>query len=404
MKLIYLGIGYPVKGDQNIYTDLMKCFVRHGHTVTVVCSDENGDNLNRMAFSREIENGIDVIRVKTPSNVGNVSMIKKGIATLFEDAFFLSAVKKSIPNEKYDLILCSTPPITLTNTIDYLQKRNNTFVYLMLKDIFPQNAVDLGIIRKNSIIYKYFRTVEKRLYNKCNYIGCMSNANIKYILEHNEQIPKDRVGLCVNSLDDTVVYQCGPEKESILAEFEIPVNRTIFIYGGSLGAPQGIDQLIEFLRRQNNLDDRFYVICGKGKEAWKIQEYIDLTRPTNVRYIPWIEYRKYEKLAGACDIGMVLLNPNFTIPNFPSRLLTLTRNGMPVFCATDSVTDVGKIVAENGFGWSCNSGNVDEMISVADVICNSKSSYEDMGLRARQFYLDNYTTENTYLQIMDTIS
>jgi len=90
MKIIYLGIGYPIKGEQNIYTDLVKTFVEHGHKVTVVCSDTT---IGKQRFVREKEGGADVLRIQTGDVVGNVSVIKKGFITLMIDQIFLRIIK-----------------------------------------------------------------------------------------------------------------------------------------------------------------------------------------------------------------------------------------------------------------------------------------------------------------------
>lgn len=89
---------------------------------------------------------------------------------------------------KFDLIIYSTPPITFQRAVEYVKERDNAQTYLLLKDIFPQNAVDIGILSKNGwkgLIYKYFRKKEKKLYGISDRIGCMSEANCKYILSHN---------------------------------------------------------------------------------------------------------------------------------------------------------------------------------------------------------------------------
>ena len=91
---------------------------------------------------------------------------------------------------KFDLILYSTPPITFYKAIEYVKKRDGAKTYLLLKDIFPQNAVDLGMMSKTGLkglIYKYFRKKEKKLYAISDKIGCMSQANVDYVLKHNHQ-------------------------------------------------------------------------------------------------------------------------------------------------------------------------------------------------------------------------
>ena len=89
------------------------------------------------------------------------------------------AIKKYLSDVKIDLVLYPTPPITFANTIAYIKKRDGAYAYLMLKDIFPAGAVDLGALKKTGlkgVIYRYFRKKEKYLYRISDKIGCMSRG------------------------------------------------------------------------------------------------------------------------------------------------------------------------------------------------------------------------------------
>ena len=397
MKIIYLGIGYPVKGDQNIYTDLMKYFVRNGHNVTVVCSDETISE----KYSISVEDSIEVVRVQTGNVVGNVSIIKKGMSTLMVDYNFWGVIKKALSCRAFDLILCSTPPITLVKTVKYLKAKNKCPVYLMLKDIFPQNAVDLGMMSSKGPLYFYFRNMERKLYKLSDYIGCMSPANIQYVIDHNSYISQDKVSLCVNSVEDRLVTQYN--RDEVFRKHNIPCNSVVFLYGGSLGVPQGIDFLLSFLKTQINMSDRYFLICGKGKEAWKIKEFMQKEEPNNMKYLDWIPYEDYEALQQVCDIGMIFLNSRFTIPNFPSRLLSIIRNHKPVLAATDVSTDLGDIIVEGDMGWWCKSDDISSIELLVNEICCSPKEILSKGKNAYRFYYENYRVENTYNQIMSAL-
>ena len=139
------------------------------------------------------ERGIHVLRIKTGNITGNVNIIEKGIATILIDKQFQKAIDRYYSDEKFDLILYPTPPITLVGTVAYLKKKCDAASYLLLKDIFPQNAVDLGMLSKTGIkgiIYKVFRSKEKRLYKISDHIGCMSPANVNYVLKHNKFVKR----------------------------------------------------------------------------------------------------------------------------------------------------------------------------------------------------------------------
>ena len=130
-----------------------------------------------------------------------------------------------------------------------------------MKDIFPQNAVDIGMLNKSGFkkfIYFYFRKKEKKLYEISEYIGCMSEANRNYILKYNSEINPGTVEICPNSIEIIDMRVSQTEKNKIRKKYKIPLNQTVFIYGGNLGKPQGIPFLIQCLKSQLNNPDAFF--------------------------------------------------------------------------------------------------------------------------------------------------
>ena len=126
------------------------------------------------------ENNIEVLRVKVGNQFG-VGLVEKGITTLKVKPLLKKAIDSYLAEREYDLILYSTPPVTLADLVVYCKKKYKAKSYLMLKDIFPQNGVDLNLFSKKNVLYKYFRLKEKKLYQHSDRIVCMSNANINFI-------------------------------------------------------------------------------------------------------------------------------------------------------------------------------------------------------------------------------
>ena len=118
---------------------------------------------------------------------------------------------------KFDLILYSTPPITFTKVIALAKKENpGAKTYLMLKGIFPQNAIDLGMLSISGLkglLYKSFRKKEKRLYELSDFIGCMSPANVKYVLKYNPEVDVSKVEICPNSFEPNAMIGSLKEGE-----------------------------------------------------------------------------------------------------------------------------------------------------------------------------------------------
>ena len=178
----------------------------------------------------------------------------------------------------------------------------------------------------------------------------------------------------------------------------MPQDKKIFIYGGNLGKPQGIDFMINCLRSQIYNEKHFFLIVGAGTEFDKIQAYIDKEMPSNVKLLKRIPKEDYDSMVGACDIGLIFLDHRFTIPNFPSRLLAYMQAKLPVLAITDSHSDVGKVIVDGGFGWWCESNDVDGFSELISKIDSEKLAIKK---DAEYSYLvDNYSVERAYNIIM----
>lgn len=235
MNILFLSIAeFDSIYQREIYPDLLREFMNKGHEIYVVSSSERRNNEETRIIS---EGHCHILKVKV-GNITKSSLIEKGIATLLIERQFKRAIATYFANVKFNLIIYSTPPITFCNAIDYVKKRDGAKTYLLLKDIFPQNAVDLGMMSKSGIkgiIYKIFRNKEKKLYRISDCIGCMSKANVDYILTHNPEVNPSSVEVCPNSVDVIDMSVNERIRKEIRSKYDIPLDKTVFVYGGNLG-------------------------------------------------------------------------------------------------------------------------------------------------------------------------
>ena len=194
----------------------------------------------------------------------------------------------------------------------------------------------------------------------------MSPANVEYILKHND-IPNCKVEVNPNSIEVVSQDITNAERNEIRKKYGLPLDRPIFIYGGNLGKPQGIDFLIQCLQANINRTDCYFLIVGSGTEYGKLRQWFDKNKPKSASLLSALPKEDYDKLVRNCDIGLIFLDRRFTIPNFPSRILSYLENKMPIIAATDPNTDMEEIIYNNGFGYSCLHGDINkfnELISV----------------------------------------
>lgn len=397
MNILFLTLNYISDiSEPGIYTDLMREFIRKGHVLYIVVSAER-----RLRQPTEVmdSGGAKILRVKT-LNIQKTNLIEKGVGTLLLEYQYQQAIKKFWKDIKFDLILYSTPPITFNKVIASLKARCEAKTYLLLKDIFPQNAVDLEIFSKKSIFYKIFRRKEKTLYLLSDYIGCMSPANKEYVLRHNPFMNEDKIEICPNSLE--LREDIGPHitKKALLDKLNIPTDKLLFIYGGNLGRPQGVDFLMEVIAANEKRSDTYFIILGSGTEYARIKKWFDMTSPHNACLLSSFSKQEYDALVKICDVGLIFLDKRFTIPNYPSRLLSYMRNKIPVLMATDIHTDIGLIAEENNYGMWTESGNLEKFMKMVDSMASDKEKIKVMGANGYEYLKSHYTVDRGYQIIM----
>jgi glycosyltransferase involved in cell wall biosynthesis len=398
MNLLFLTLAeiHSIE-ERGIYQDLLRKFRDEGHDVTIVTPIERR---KKVSTNYTIVNGVSILQVKT-FNIQKTNIIEKGIGTLAIEYQYLSAIKKNIAFKKFDLLLYTTPPITLVRVIEFLKNRDNAKTYLLLKDIFPQNAIDLKLFNNGSFLHRYFLKKEKNLYKISDTIGCMSPANQNYILKHNLDIDKKKVEVNPNSIEPVSIVYSEDEKISIRKKYGIPIDKKVFVYGGNLGKPQGLEFLMETIV-VTKLNNVFYLIIGNGTEFTKVQKWFESTRPSNAKLLQSLSKIDYDKLLSACDIGLIFLNKNFIIPNFPSRLLSYLEMRMPVIAATDPNTDIGDIIEEAKCGYKVSAGDQTEMQKKIIAILNC--DLKKLGDNAINLLNRKYTVEKSYMLIMNKLS
>lgn len=402
MNVLFLTMSSGMRdiSVSGIYTDLMRKFRDEGHEVYIVFPFER-----RSGRKTELlhENGVHILGVRT-LNVTKTSIIEKGIGQIMLEPLFERAINRYFKNINFDIILYSTPPITFNKVIKSAKRRNaKAHTYLLLKDIFPQNAVDLEMLHTTGlkgVLYNMFRRKETELYRISDYIGCMSPANVRYVLEHNPGINAEKVEIAPNSYDvPAVVCQASDNVNSAIRQkYGLPTDKPIFIYGGNMGKPQGIPFLVECMKAVKDRTDCHFVIVGDGTEYPMLEAFVNECHPKAVSLFRKLPKDDYDKLAEACDVGLIFLDYRFTIPNYPSRLLPYLMSRKPIIACTDPNCDTGALAEQNGYGFYCPSNSVEAFVKTIDRML--ASDIKQMGDNGYKFFLENYTTEHTFRTIM----
>lgn len=403
MNVLFLTIlDFYTLEQSNIYTDLMNEFVKNDHKVFIISPMERKHNKKTYVIKSE-----DVIIVKKKiGNIQKTNLIEKGISTLLIDLNFRSAINRYFSNIKFDLILYSTPPINFSNTISFIKRRDKAKTYLLLKDIFPQNALDIGLLKKSGLlgfIYKYFKSKEKKLYLLSDVIGCMSEGNVRYLVNHYPYLDSFKVEVNPNTINPIVFDRNRVNKKIVLEKYHIQSDKIIFTYGGNLGKPQGIDFLCKCIIENEKSNLSIFVIVGNGTEYKKIKSVIENENIKNSYLIPFLPKEDFDNLLCVSDVGMVFLDYRFTIPNYPSRILSYLQASLPILLASDDSTDLKDDIHNWGIGLWAPSNNVNLFMKHVDYLTIEEHRVE-LSKNSAHILQTKFNTKLTYNSIVNHIA
>lgn len=389
MKILFISPDYPdVSKNTNMYTDLALELKEAGHDVTVVVSEEKKNIVKTHCMK---ENEIDVLRVRT-GNLYNIRFVEKTITFLTLPFFMIKDIRKNIKDKEFDFILFSVPPVTLYSVIDWCMRRFKCPSFLMMKDIFPQNAVDINVMKKNSMVYKVFRYMEKKLYKVTSNIGCMSEKNIECILQDNEYLSKDKMSIFPNTKREDYL-EINQDKEKIKESFGIDSGTKLAIFGGNLGPAQGTDFLKDVLYRYKDRKDISFVIASRGTKKEEIINYINENDIKNVYKFDFMPREKFEELLSICDIGLIFLDSRFTIPNIPSKTVSYMEQGIPIMAAVDRYTDYDKLINDSKCGTCSYSDDIEDFSKHFDNMITDDELRRQMKENGKKYFRDNLTTK-----------
>jgi glycosyltransferase involved in cell wall biosynthesis len=397
MNILFLFAQYPEDIDgSNLHKDLPDEFCHRHHDVFVATIRER-----RVAkgTSMSDENGRSVLRVRTGNMFDDASKVEKAFAILSMNIKMLGQIKKHWSDVKFDIIVGSTPWTASDALISGLKSHFKCPTFLILWDIFPQNAKDLGLI-KNPYLFKFFKSRELKSLSNFDHIGCMSKGNLNYLIENYPTIDNSKLS----------IFPLWGNKGEVQKKITITREKLgfhsddfILVFGGNMGIPQNLSNVIMLANEVREIEKIKFLFIGKGMETNKLRGLAANLGLSNVVFLERVERKVYESLMLTCDVGLVSLSPKFSIPNFPSKTMDYIKFNLPILAALDkcALADYGHFIENSAkVGLCCDAENMEMYKKNLLRLYEDKSLYKLLASNCDKAFKEYFNIATNYEKIV----
>ena len=369
--------------------DLAAEFLRLGHEPIVLAPDEN----IYQEYQVSVENGIKVLRVRT-DKIKTATKIVRAFNEIRLSNIIWKKGKQFFNENPCDLIIYYSPSIFFGPLVKKLKKLFSCPSYLILGDIFPQWAVETGLLRKG-LVYRYFKYKERMNYDAADIIRVQSPANLLYFKENGLD---KRYNLEVLYNWTSLTEQHAPHT-SYRALLGLQ-NKVVYFYGGNIGVAQDVDNIIRLAESFCSESTAYFLLVGRGSEVSRLRGLIELKKLTNIAIHDPVDHREYMSMLSEFDVGLISLDRRLRSHNFPGKMMSYMYHAKPILASVNFGNDLKDILENSGAGLVCINGDDAMFASYAKRLLNDENLRRQLGLNARALLEDTFSVSRAAAQIL----
>lgn len=356
--------------------DICEALVEQGHEVDVITSFPNypmGEiysDYKGGKHKEEIINGVNVRRVFT---IGR----KKGPIFRFINYYtysIASALYVAKLKKEYDVVFVyQLSPVMMANGALKYKKKYGKKVVLYCLDLWPE-SLTLGGIKKNGLIYRYYKKIAQKIYGNVDEI-VVSSRMFRNYFEDVFKIKKDKVQYLPQYAED-VFFPIEVDSDNLLN----------ISFAGNIGTTQSIDTILYAAQKikGENIHFHFY---GDGSGFNKMLRLCKKLQLDNVTFHGRVPLEELPEIYAKSDALIVTLSDNEVLSmSFPGKIQSYMAAGKPIVAAVNG--EAAKIITEANCGFVASAEDIDGLVScIKKLVCANR---EELGKNSRIYYESNF--------------
>lgn len=366
--------------------ELARGLVLLGHQVTVITPQSNASPSPLLSETLE---EVVVWRFEC-GPIKDVSKFRRAINESLISLYAWRQIRKQVKEDTFDGIIYYSPSIFFGPLVAKLKKLCTCKSYLVLRDFFPQWAVDAGLIKKGSVIDHYFRFFETVTYRNADMIGVMSPGNLEIFNHKTDGRYKASVLRNWTGIEPHNVIDVNANlRQRLGLKDEI-----IFFYGGNIGHAQDMNNLMRLVRRMQKFNNAHFLFVGQGEEVELINKLAIQWKLSNYSYLPSVTQDEYRDMLTQVDVGLFSLSAKHTSHNFPGKLLGYMLQSLPILGSVNQDNDLINLIQDNRAGFISVNGDDEIFFDNATKLYKNRELRNKIGLAGNALLHKEFTVMN----------
>ena len=383
---------YPpqIRSISLMVQELCESLVEMGHDVTVLTSfpreNISEEDAKKTYHELSMESGVRVVRVKTP-RAQKGSYVLRGLKQMMLPSLFIQALKRHVPGDIGAVVVYS-PKLPLVKVGNYIKRQYGARYVLNIQDLFPQAAIDLGIL-KNYHVIRFFERMEENAYASADAITTCTRGARKFLIDEKD-LPAEKVTLVPNWID--VEPYLGAPKRDFRHEWELG-DDTVFVFPGNFGPSQGLDFVVELAARVKDLTRVKFLFVGDGSERAHLEMQASDLGASNVIFKPFVSPTEYPDLLKACDVGLLVLKADCKTPAVPGKFFSFLAASLPVVGLLNPESEGHELIRESQSGYALVPDDLSKAEQLIRQIVSNQDAFKRKGELGHRYVKEHFGKE-----------
>src|SRR5690606_10515064 len=369
--IFYQYFGTPKgKWSTRMY-EMTRRWVDQGHQVRVVTSPYEKSDIRAEKFiERQKVNGIDLIVINSADSNrdGIIKRMFKAIVFSLMSCYYALTVK-------CDVVMASSGPITVGVPALLTKWFRRKPMVFEVRDLWPDGAIELGKLN-NSLLQKVAIWFEKLCYKNATLVVPCSKGMEEGVLR---KYPQAKTMVISNASDVELFSKVSDEDKKIPERY---AEKKLFLYAGSLGLMDEVEQVIEGMRLVKN-SDVLWLVIGEGAERKHLESLVDKYGLTNIEFLgimPKTEVIKWFSRVEATFVTFRDLPVLHT--SSPNKMFDSFAAGVPIIQSTKGW--IKELVDRSQCGINVEPDKPEQFADAIEIIATDKVYRDRLSANARR--------------------